>query len=115
MAFISMTVFFRTEMHRRTPEDGGIYVGALFFGVVMIMFNGMAEISMTIAKLPVYYKQRDFLFYPSWAYALPSWVIKIPISFLEAGVWTILTYYVVGLDPNIERYLISEDLLNGSK
>ncbi|GKA02057.1 pleiotropic drug resistance protein 1-like protein [Tanacetum coccineum] len=72
MAFVAMTVFFRTEMHRRTPEDGGIYMGALFFGVVMIMFNGMAEISMTIVKLPVYYKQRDFLFYPSWAYALPS-------------------------------------------
>nr|GEV19098.1 pleiotropic drug resistance protein 1-like [Tanacetum cinerariifolium] len=104
MSFVTMTVFFRTEMHRRTPEDGGIYVGALFFGVVMIMFNGMAEISMTIAKLPVYYKQRDFLFYPSWAYALPSWVIKIPVSFLEAGVWTILTYYVVGLEPNIERF-----------
>ncbi|KAI3737606.1 hypothetical protein L2E82_27614 [Cichorium intybus] len=104
MSFITLTVFFRTEMHRRTTEDGGIYVGALFFGVVMIMFNGMSEISMTIAKLPVYYKQRDYLFYPSWAYALPSWVIKIPVSFLEAAVWVILTYYVVGFDPNVARF-----------
>ncbi|CAI9267482.1 unnamed protein product [Lactuca saligna] len=104
MSLITLTVFFRTEMHRRTTEDGGIYVGALFFGVVMIMFNGMSEISMTIAKLPVYYKQRDYLFYPSWAYALPSWVIKIPVSFLEAAVWVILTYYVVGFDPNIARF-----------
>lgn len=104
MALVTMTVFFRTEMHRNTLEDGGLYTGALFFGVVMIMFNGMSEISMTIAKLPVFYKQRDFLFYPSWAYALPSWVIKIPVSFLEAAVWTILTYYVVGFDPNISRF-----------
>lgn len=74
-----------------------------FFGVVMIMFNRISEISMTIAKLPVYYKQRDYLFYPSWAYALPSWVIKIPVSFLEATIWVILTYYVVGFDPNIAR------------
>ncbi|KAI7754530.1 hypothetical protein M8C21_028900 [Ambrosia artemisiifolia] len=105
MSFVTMTVFFRTEMHRRVLEDGGIYVGALFFGVCMIMFNGMSEISMTIAKLPVFYKQRDFLFFPSWAYALPSWIIKIPVSFLEAAVWTILTYYVVGFDPNVTRFL----------
>ncbi|KAI3521650.1 hypothetical protein L1887_11122 [Cichorium endivia] len=104
MALVTLTVFLRTEMHRNTLEDGGLYTGAMFFGVVMIMFNGMSEISMTIAKLPVFYKQRDFLFYPSWAYALPSWVIKIPVSFLEAAVWTILTYYVVGFDPNISRF-----------
>ncbi|KAI3737603.1 hypothetical protein L2E82_27611 [Cichorium intybus] len=104
MSFITLTLFFRTEMHRRNTEDGGIYVGALFFGVIMITFNGMSEISMTIAKLPVYYKQRDYLFYPSWAYALPSWIIKIPISFIEAALWTVLTYYVVGLDPNITRF-----------
>ncbi|XP_071734203.1 pleiotropic drug resistance protein 1-like [Rutidosis leptorrhynchoides] len=104
MSLVTLSVFFRTEMHRRVPEDGGIYVGALFFGVIMIMFNGMSEISMTIAKLPVFYKQRDFLFYPPWAYALPSWVIKIPVSFVEAALWTILTYYVVGFDPNVSRF-----------
>ncbi|KAM0034718.1 putative ABC-type xenobiotic transporter [Helianthus debilis subsp. tardiflorus] len=80
ISFIAMTVFFRTEMDRRTQEDGGIY-------------------------LPVFYKQRDFLFFPSWAYALPSWIIKIPVSFLEAAVWTIFTYYVIGFDPNVTRFL----------
>ncbi|KAI3763310.1 hypothetical protein L1987_53764 [Smallanthus sonchifolius] len=104
MSLITCTVFFRTELHRRVPEDGGIYTGALFFGVVMLMFNGMSEISMTIAKLPVFYKQRDFLFFPSWAYALPSWVIKIPVSLIEAAVWTIFTYYVIGFDPNVARF-----------
>ncbi|KAJ0704677.1 putative ABC-2 type transporter [Helianthus annuus] len=86
MAFIAMTVFFRTEMHKRDLNDGGLYMGALFYGVTIVMFNGMAEISMTIAKLPIFYKQRNFLFYPSWAYAIPSWTVKIPVSFLEAHV-----------------------------
>lgn len=104
MSFITMTVFFRTKMHRDDEEDGGMYMGALFFCVDMIMFNGMSEISMTIAKLPVFYKQRDFLFYPSWAYALPSWIVKIPVSFIETAVWTFLTYYVLGFDPNITRF-----------
>ncbi|KAF9589965.1 hypothetical protein IFM89_029581, partial [Coptis chinensis] len=47
------------------------------------MFNGFTEVSMTIAKLPVFYKQRDHLFYTSWAYALPSWRLRIPTSFAE--------------------------------
>ncbi|CAH1425576.1 unnamed protein product [Lactuca virosa] len=105
MAVITMTMFFRTDMHRHGIEDGGLYVGALFFSVTTLMFNGMAENAMTIAKLPVFYKQRDFLFYPTWAYAIPTWIVKIPISFGEAAIWTILTYYVIGFDPNIWRFL----------
>ncbi|CAN4095920.1 unnamed protein product [Withania somnifera] len=103
MAFITMTIFFRTKMPRDNMDDGGIYAGALFFVVVMVMFNGMAEINLTILKLPVYFKQRDLLFYPSWAYALPTWILKIPITFVEVGLWTFLTYYVMGFDPNVSR------------
>ncbi|CAM8997380.1 unnamed protein product [Rhodiola kirilowii] len=103
MAFITMTLFLRTEMGKSTITDGSIYTGALFFTVIITMFNGMSELSMTIAKLPVFYKQRDLLFYPSWAYAIPSWVLKIPITFVEVAVWVFLTYYVVGFDANVGR------------
>ncbi|PKI62063.1 hypothetical protein CRG98_017436 [Punica granatum] len=103
MALISMTLFLRTEMHRDSITDGGIYTGVLFFTVTMIMFNGMSELSMTIAKLPVFYKQRDLLFYPAWSYALPTWILKIPITFVEVGVCVFITYYVIGFDPNVGR------------
>ncbi|KAL2544665.1 ABC transporter G family member 39 [Forsythia ovata] len=59
MALIAMSVFLRTKMHKDNIDDGGIYTGALFFTVVMIMFNGMSELAMTIYKLPVFYKQRE--------------------------------------------------------
>ena len=90
-------------MDRNTVADGQVYTGALFFAVIVTMFNGMAELSMTIAKLPVFYKQRNLLFYPSWAYALPTWILKIPITFLEVAVWVFITYYVIGFDPNVGR------------
>ncbi|PHU19129.1 Pleiotropic drug resistance protein 1 [Capsicum chinense] len=105
MALMTMTLFFRTEMPRDTVDDGGIYTGALFFVVVTVMFNGMAEMAMTIFKLPVFYKQRDLLFFPSWAYSIPSWILKIPVTLVEVGLWVILTYYVIGFDPNITRFL----------
>ncbi|KAL5155241.1 Pleiotropic drug resistance protein 1 [Glycine soja] len=104
MAFITMTIFLRTEMHRDSVTDGGIYVGAMFYGIVTVMFNGLAEISVIVSRLPVFYKQRDNIFFPSWAYALPEWILKIPMSFAEVGVWVFLTYYVIGFDPYIERF-----------
>ncbi|XP_057454232.1 pleiotropic drug resistance protein 1-like [Lotus japonicus] len=105
MAIITMTLFLRTEMHRDSLNDGGVYSGALFFAIVTIMFNGLAEISMTIVKLPTFYKQRDHLFYPSWAYAIASWILRTPMTFVEVGAWVFLTYYVIGFDPNFGRLL----------
>lgn len=105
MALIAMTIFLRTEMHRNSTTDGTIYTGALFFAVVIIMFNGLPELNMTIAKLPVFFKQRDLLFYPAWAYALPKWIIKIPMTLTEVGIWVFITYYVIGFDPDVTRFL----------
>ncbi|KAI5595772.1 hypothetical protein BDE02_03G162500 [Populus trichocarpa] len=100
-----MSLFFRTKMHHDTVADGGIYTGALFFTVIIIMFNGMSELSMTIVKLPVFYKQRELLFFPPWAYSIPPWILKIPVTFVEVAAWVLLTYYVIGFDPNVERLL----------
>ncbi|KAA3470383.1 pleiotropic drug resistance protein 1-like isoform X2 [Gossypium australe] len=105
MAVIGSTVFLRTEMHKGTPTDGIIQTGAVFFSVFMIMFNGLAEISMVVFKLPVFFKQRDSLFYPAWVYAIPTCLLKIPISFLEVGLWVVMTYYPMGMDPSIIRFL----------
>ncbi|XP_058074640.1 ABC transporter G family member 39-like isoform X2 [Magnolia sinica] len=103
IALIAMTVFLRTEMHRDSFDEGTIFMGSLFFALVTLLFNGFSEIAMTIGKLPVFYKQRDLLFYPSWAYSLPTWIIKIPISFVEVAIWVAMTYYVIGYDPNVQR------------
>ncbi|XP_030532381.1 pleiotropic drug resistance protein 2 [Rhodamnia argentea] len=104
MSLIALTVFLRTEMPVGTVEDGGKFFGALFFSLINVMFNGMAELAMTVFRLPVFYKQRDFLFYPSWAFGLPIWVLRIPLSFMESGIWIILTYYTIGFAPSASRF-----------
>jgi len=83
--------------------DGGIYLGAIFFVVTMIMLNGLSELALTIIKMPVFFKQRDLLFYPAWAYTIPTWILKIPISFVEVGGFVFMAYYVIGFDPNVGR------------
>ncbi|ONK76632.1 uncharacterized protein A4U43_C03F30360 [Asparagus officinalis] len=103
MASVTMTLFFRTHMHHDTVNDGGVYMGVLFFTSNTLMFNGFAELSLLLVKLPIVFKQRDYLFYPAWAYALPNWILKIPLSFVEIAGWVFLSYYVIGYDPSASR------------
>lgn len=102
MSLIAMTVFFRTEMPV-TVEGGGKFFGALFYSLINVMFNGMAELGMTVFRLPVFFKQRDYLFFPPWAFALPIWVLRIPLSLLESTIWISLTYYTIGFAPTASR------------
>lgn len=108
LSLIAMTVFLRTTMHHNTIADGDKFYGALFYSLVNVMFNGMAEISMTIDKLPVFYRHRDFLFFPPWAFGLSYWLLKIPLSLLESGIWIILTYYSIGFASSAGRYVVRD-------
>ncbi|XP_023526832.1 pleiotropic drug resistance protein 2-like [Cucurbita pepo subsp. pepo] len=104
MSIIAMTVFLRTEMQVGTVTGGSKFLGALFFSLMNIMFNGMAEMALTLFRLPVFFKQRDFLFYPAWAFSLPIWLLRIPLSLAESGIWILLTYYTIGFAPAPSRF-----------
>ncbi|RVX20123.1 Pleiotropic drug resistance protein 2 [Vitis vinifera] len=90
MGTIAMTVFLRTEMKYGQLEDATKFWGALFFSLINVMFNGVQELAMTVFRLPVFFKQRDFLFYPAWAFAMPIWVLRIPVSLIESGFGLVL-------------------------
>uniref|UniRef100_A0A7N2LHE1 ABC transporter domain-containing protein n=1 Tax=Quercus lobata TaxID=97700 RepID=A0A7N2LHE1_QUELO len=76
MSIIAMTVFLRTKMKHGRLEDGGKYYGALFFSLINVMFNGMAELALTM----------------------------IPLSLMESGIWICLTYYTIGFAPAPSRF-----------
>ncbi|VVB11045.1 unnamed protein product [Arabis nemorensis] len=102
-AMFTMTVFIRTRMGIDIIH-GNSYMSCLFFAIITIMVNGFPELSMTVQRLAVFYKQKQLSFYPAWAYAIPATVLKIPLSFFESLVWTSLTYYVIGFTPEAYRF-----------
>ncbi|KAK4717282.1 hypothetical protein R3W88_015620 [Solanum pinnatisectum] len=104
MAIIAFTVFSRTEMKVGQIADGNKFCGALFLSLINVMFNGTAELALTLFRLPVFFKQRDSLFYPAWAFALPIWLLRIPLSFMESLIWIVLTYYTIGFAPAASRF-----------
>ncbi|KAL0341974.1 UNVERIFIED_CONTAM: ABC transporter G family member 35 [Sesamum calycinum] len=104
VAMIASTVFLRIKLHARNEEDGAVYVGALVFGMIINTFNGYVEISLTIQRLPVLYKHRDLLFHPPWAFTIPNFLLRIPISLFESAVWMVTTYYTIGFAPEASRF-----------
>ncbi|XP_057454408.1 ABC transporter G family member 36-like [Lotus japonicus] len=104
LALISATLFLRTEMKQGNEGDASLYVGAILFGTVMNMFNGFAELALTIQRLPVFYKHRDHLFHPAWTYTVPNFLLRIPISIFESLVWVAITYYTTGFAPEASRF-----------
>lgn len=105
VTIVAMTVFLRTHLHQKSVADGNLYMGALFYGLIILMFNGFSEMALIVARLPVFYKQREQLFYPAWAYSIPTMIIRLPLSLLECLIWVCLTYYVIGFAPEPSRFL----------
>ncbi|KAL0907286.1 hypothetical protein M5K25_021686 [Dendrobium thyrsiflorum] len=104
VALVTITVFIRTQM-AVDMVHASYYIGSLRYTIIRLMTNGVAELTLSIVSLPVLYKQRDFHFYPAWAYAIPATVLKIPFSLAESFIWTGLTYYIIGYSPEIQRFL----------
>ena len=63
-----------------------------------------SEMSMMVESLPIFYTQRDNLFYSAWAFALPTTLLRIPYSLLESFLWSIIVYWSVGLAPSAGRF-----------
>lgn len=103
-ALITCTVFFRTTLEL-TVQDGNFYLGAIFFGLISMLFNGFAELSLLTMRLHVFYKQRDQFLYPAWAWELPMAILSIPFSLWSAFLWTSVTYWVIGFAPEASRYV----------
>ncbi|TXG71485.1 hypothetical protein EZV62_000064 [Acer yangbiense] len=103
IASITMTVFLRTQMAVDLIH-ANFYMGALFYSLVILLVDGFPELNMTVSRIAVFYKHRELCFYPAWAYAIPATILKLPLSFLEAFVWTALTYYVIGYSPEVRRF-----------
>ncbi|CAI5960868.1 unnamed protein product [Closterium sp. NIES-64] len=103
MALVTSTVFLFPEMNV-TVAGGQIYLGAIFFGLIVMLFNGGSETPILIERLPIFYRERDALLYPAWSYAIPMALICIPYSAALAVAWTSIVYFLVGFAPNADRF-----------
>lgn len=79
--------------------------------MIINMFNGFSESALILARLPVLYKHRDFLFYRPWTFTLPNVLLRIPSSMFESLIWVLMTYYTIGFAPEASRCAVIMTML----
>ncbi|CAA7017297.1 unnamed protein product [Microthlaspi erraticum] len=102
-ALVTMTVFLQAGA-MTDARHGNYLMGSLFTALFRLLADGLPELTLTLSRLGVFCKQKDLYFYPAWAYAVPSIILKIPLSVFDSFLWTLLTYYVIGYSPEVGRF-----------
>lgn len=51
LGICAATLFLRTHVHHVSPNDGQEIAGFTFFGLLVIMVNGIAEMAMAVRTL----------------------------------------------------------------
>lgn len=92
MAVVTATLFLRTQLHPNSLAQGQLYFSVVFFSLIMLMFDGFAEMTFTILRLPGFYKQRgeDLLLF---AALLCTMQRSLPVANLSCHV-CILTAHI---------------------
>ncbi|KAF8053007.1 hypothetical protein N665_1477s0014 [Sinapis alba] len=102
-ALVTMTVFLQAGA-TTDARHGNYLMGSLFTALFRLLADGLPELTLTLSRMGVFCKQKDLYFYPAWAYAIPSIVLKIPLSAFDSFLWTLLTYYAIGYSPEVGRF-----------
>lgn len=106
VALIAATLFLRTHLHPNSIAEGQLYSGFLFFSLLQMFFSGIAEMTFAIERLPVFFKQRDNFFFPAWTFVIPTTLMRLPVSFVESLVYTVITYFEIDLAPTAGRFFV---------
>jgi ABC-type multidrug transport system permease subunit len=104
MAFILSSAFWRES--RQTVDDGNYFLGVIFYSVLYQLLGGTSEMHLVVERLPVVHRQEANRFYPGWAFAAPTFLLRLPYSLLESALWSVLVYWIVGFDPSAGHFFM---------
>ncbi|KAK2076468.1 hypothetical protein QBZ16_000993 [Prototheca wickerhamii] len=96
MGFCVATLFLNTP--KDTISDGNVFSGAAFYSLIYMLIGGFAELHLLTERLPVFYKQREMMFYPGWCFALPTYLFRLPFALVDATLWSCIVYFAPSFD-----------------
>ena len=100
---MAATLLIRPIMYQNSIPDGQLYIALPFAMMVGLMMDNFSEMSITLESMHVMFRQRANRFYPGWAFAMPTTLLRIPYSFTMATLLSAIIYWVIGYDPNPGR------------
>ena len=66
--------------------------------------NKYVPSALQVERLPVFWKQRRMMFFDAFSFAFPAALQRVPYSLFVSLIWTVVTYFPVGLSAEASRY-----------
>ncbi|KAJ7018816.1 pleiotropic drug resistance ABC transporter [Mycena alexandri] len=80
--------------------------GVMFFGLLFSALSSMAEIAALFAQRPIVLRQSKAALYHPFIEAVALTLVDMPITFATTGVFSILLYFMVGLQQTASQFFI---------
>ena len=95
-------------------DQDGVYNinGVLFFFLTNLTFsNVFAVINVFCMELPLFLREHNNGMYRTDVYFLTKQIAELPIFLLLPFLLISISYFLIGLDPNFERFLVTVGIL----
>ena len=94
MGVVVGTVFFQQS------TDPRIVVSVMFQSLFYMLIGAMVLVRTQFFDRPIFYKQQDAKFFPTWSYVLGRSISAVPIALIDAIGYGSFIYWLVGLAYN---------------
>ncbi|KAK7224447.1 hypothetical protein V2G26_012450 [Clonostachys chloroleuca] len=101
-AFISGSLFYNA------PDDSsGVFLktGACFLALLFNILMSMSEVTSSFSGRPILIKHKSFAFFHPAAFCIAQIVVDIPILLGQISAFSVILYFLVGLDKSAESFL----------
>lgn len=96
-----------------TQGDGRTRVGALFFAVAQLVFSAFALVNVIFAQRPIYYMQKKNQYFEPALYPISFFVSDLPLTVLNALVYSLIVYPMIGFVNGVDSVQFVYFLLMG--
>lgn len=97
------SVFFHMPL---TATGGFTRGGALFSSLLFNAFLSQGELFGTFYGRRIIQKQKSYAMYHPFAYHLAQVAIDIPVMLVQCIGFSLITYFMYGLDPKVDKFFI---------
>ncbi|WIA42005.1 hypothetical protein OEZ86_009302 [Tetradesmus obliquus] len=97
------SLFFRLS---HGVSDARSFYGAAFMVILFMSMGSMPQIGMVMAQKGVSLKHRDSLLYPGYAHGAAMALSQLPVSVVEATLFSCIIYFMVGFHMKVNYFFI---------
>eukprot|EP01119_Soliformovum_irregulare_P011476 TRINITY_DN2879_c0_g2_i1.p1 TRINITY_DN2879_c0_g2~~TRINITY_DN2879_c0_g2_i1.p1 ORF type:complete len:1232 (-),score=397.00 TRINITY_DN2879_c0_g2_i1:26-3475(-) len=108
LSVVIQAFVFGSAFYKMPLTSTGVFTrgGAIFAAILFNSFISIAEMAICFMGRPILEKQKSYAFYSPSAFHMAQVLLDIPIIAVQILIWTIITYFMYGLDLRADKFFV---------